>query len=207
MESVQVMKITGVILAGGMSRRLGQNKVILPIDGEPMINRVHRRVSKIADHTIVIVNNLKRVDEIELPEQVKIITDIHPNTATLGGIFTGLSKSDTEWNIVVACDMPFLNVRLFKKMLALRHEYDAVIPITNGYPEPTHALYSKACLPAIERKLLEKDFKISKFLDEVRVNFLTENQIAQIDPETLSFFNVNTQDDLSKAVSLIDQGY
>lgn len=201
------MKITGIILAGGMSRRLGQNKVILPIGGEPLINRVHHRVSKIADHTIVIVNNSQRADEIQLPEQVNIITDIHPNTATLGGIFTGLSKSDTEWNIVVACDMPFLNVRLFNKMLALRYEVDAVVPIANGYPEPTHAVYSKACLPAIERKLIEKDFKISKFFDEIRVNFLTENQIAQIDPETLSFFNVNTQHDLSKALSLIEQGY
>ena len=199
------MEVTGIILAGGMSRRLGRNKVLLPMGGEPLINRVNGRLSQVADRTVVVVNGPERASELDLPNQVRVVEDIHPGRATLGGIFTGLSEADTQWSIVVACDMPFLNVTLLEEMLKLREGYDAVVPVIDGYPEPTHALYSRTCLPAIERKVLANDLKIARFYDEVRVNFLAEDWIGGLDPEGLSFFNINTQDDLDRAHLLIEQ--
>ena len=200
------METTGVILAGGMSRRLGRNKVLLPVGGEPLINRVSNRLSQVADRMVVVVNNSQRASEIDLPDGVRVVEDIHPGLATLGGIFTGLSEADTHWSIVVACDMPFLNPRLLESMLELRRGYDAVVPMVDGYPEPTHALYSKRCLPAIERRLLANDLKVARFFDEVRVHYLSDDLIAGIDPEGLSFFNINTQQDLERADLLAAQG-
>jgi molybdopterin-guanine dinucleotide biosynthesis protein A len=200
------MEVTGVVLAGGMGRRLGRNKVIEPLGGEPLIDRVIGRLSQVADRTVVIVNSRERADELHVPNDVKVAVDIHPNRATLGGIFTGLSEADTQWSIVVACDMPFLNAGLLRKMLELREGYDAVVPVVGGYPEPTHAVYSKTCLPAIERKVLANDLKIARFFEDVRVNFLAEDQFERLDPEGLSFFNINTQQDLDRAHSLVAQG-
>ncbi len=200
------METTGVILAGGMSRRLGRNKVLLPVGGEPLINRVSNRLSQVADRMVVVVNNSQRASEIDLPDGVRVVEDIHSGRATLGGIFTGLSEADTHWSIVVACDMPFLNPRLLESMLELRRGYDAVVPMVDGYPEPTHAVYSKSCLPAIERRLLANDLKIARFFDEVRVHYPSDGLIAGIDPEGLSFFNINTQQDLERADLLAAQG-
>jgi len=200
------MEVTGIILAGGMSRRLGRNKVLVPMGGEPLVNRVNGRLSQVANRTVVVVNSRERASELELPDKVRVVVDIHPDRATLGGIFTGLSEADTQWSIVVGCDMPFLNVTLLRKMLEFREGYDAVVPVVDGYPEPTHALYSRTCLPAIERKVLANDLKIARFYDEVRINFLPEAQVDQLDPEGLSFFNINTPQDLDRANSLIEQG-
>ena len=200
------METTGVILAGGMSRRLGRNKVLVPVGGEPLISRVSNRLSQVADRMMVVVNNPQRAAEIDLPDDVRIVVDLHPGRATLGGIFTGLSEADTNWSIVVACDMPFLNPRLLRSLLEHRRGYDAVVPMVDGYPEPTHAAYSKNCLPAIERRLLANDLKIARFFDEVQVHYPSNELIAGIDPEGLSFFNINTQQDLERASLLIEQG-
>ncbi len=200
------MELTGIILAGGMSRRLGRNKALIPMGGEPLINRVNNRLLEVTGRTVVVVNSPERAAELNLSGQVRVITDIHPGRATLGGIFTGLSEADTQWSIVVACDMPFLNVTLLRKMCDLREGYDAVVPMVAGYPEPIHAIYSKTCLPAIERKVLANELKIDRFYNEVRINFLTEIQVDQLDPERLSFFNINTPQDLDQANSLIEQG-
>ena len=95
--------------------------------------------------------------------------------------------------------MPFLNRALFEYMLGLRDGQDAVVPLPGAYPEPTHALYAKACLPHIEVKLQANDLKISGFFDQVRVRYVGEAEIGAFDPEFLSFFNVNSPEDLARA--------
>ena len=99
-----------------------------------------------------------------------------------------------------------MNLSLLRRMLALTEDADAVVPVIDGRPEPTHALYSKACLPFIEPRLISGDLKISGFYDQVRVRYLSEEDVAALDPEFLSFFNVNTPEDLDRALSLAAQG-
>ena len=111
-----------------------------------------------------------------------------------------------EWGVVVACDMPFLNIALLKHMLSLRERFDAVVPVLDGRPEPTHALYSKACLPHIERRLQAGDLKIARFFDDVSVRYVSQEEVDAHDPDHLSFFNVNTQSDLDRALALAAQG-
>ena len=200
-------KVSGIVLAGGMSRRLGRNKAIEPLGGEPLISRVIGRLSEVTDETVVVVNDLERASALSLPDWAHVAVDIYPGGGSLGGIFTGLSSADGEWGLVVACDMPFLNVGLFNHILSARNGYDAVIPVLEGRPEPTHAAYSKSCLPHMQQHLEADDLKIAHFFDDVRVKFIEEREIDLLDPERLSFFNVNTQEDLDRSQALAADGH
>ena len=197
---------SGVILAGGLSRRLGRDKAVEPIGGQPLIQRVIQRVEQVCQEIAVVVADQDRAEDLPLGPQHRVVLDRYPGTGSLGGIFSGLDAASNQWTLVVACDMPFLNLSLFRRMLALREDVDAVVPVIEGRPEPTHALYSKACLPSIEPRLIAGDLKISGFYDQVRVRYLPEEEVATLDPDFLSFFNVNTPEDLERALALADQG-
>ena len=200
------MGVTGIVLAGGLSRRLGRDKAVETFGGEPLICRVIGRLSALTDETVVVVNSEARGAELPLPEDATTAVDIYADSGSLGGIFTGLTAASNDWGFVVACDMPFLNAGLMEHMAALRSGYDAVVPFLDGYPEPTHALYSKACLPHIERRLKAGRLKIAGFFDDVRVRRVDADAIDRFDSERLSFFNVNTPEDLSRALTLADEG-
>jgi molybdopterin-guanine dinucleotide biosynthesis protein A len=201
-----VVEVAGIVLAGGMSRRLGRNKAVEPLGGEPLVDRVIGRLANVAGEIVVVVNDERRAAELRLPPEVKVVQDAYPDCGSLGGIFTGLRDADTGWVLVVACDMPFLNVKLLQHLIGSAGGFDAVVPTLEGRPEPTHALYSKACLPHIERRLKDNDLKIDRFFDDVRVNLVPEDEVRRLDPELLSFFNVNTQADLDRALALAAQG-
>ena len=201
-----MMGLSGIVLAGGLSRRLGRDKAIEPFGDEPLIARVIGRLSALTNETVVVVNSVARGDELPLPDEARVTVDIYPESGSLGGIFSGLTAANSDWGFVVACDMPFLNTDLIAHMLTLREDYDAVVPLLDGYPEPTHAAYSKACLPHIETRLRAGQLKIAGFFDDVRVRYVSESEIYNFDAELLSFFNVNRPDDLERALALVEEG-
>ncbi len=194
--------VTGIILAGGLSRRLGRDKAVEPFNGQPLIRRVIERVESVAAEVVVVVADSARGEALPLDARHRIALDLYPGQGSLGGIFSGLAAAGNQWGLVVACDMPFLNRQLLDYMLSRREGFDAVVPMPGPYPEPTHALYSKSCLPHIEAKLQAGDLKISGFFDQVRVNYLTGADIARFDPELRSFFNINSPEDLAEAQAL-----
>ena len=189
-----------------MSRRLGRNKALEPLDGEPLIKRVLGRLGRVTDDTVVVVDVKERARELPLPDSARVAVDAYAGKGSLGGIFTGLSAATTDWGIVVACDMPFLNRDLLRYMLSLRDGADAVVPVLQDRPEPTHSIYSKTCLPHMQSRLEADDLKIARFFDQVRVRFVSEEEVDRLDPEHLSFFNINTQQDLDRAAVLVDHG-
>ena len=197
-------KVSGVVLAGGTSQRLGRDKAAVPVGGEPLLWRVLGQLSQVTDETLVVTSTGQRSSVLPLIEAARVVTDAYPGTGALGGIFTGLSRAVSPWCVVVACDMPFLNLDLIQHILDLRQGYDAVVPLLRGLPESTHAVYSKACLPYIERRLRDGDLKIARFFNEVRVNYVSQEAIERLDPQHLSFFNVNTQEDLDRAQELAE---
>ena len=196
------MGVTGIVLAGGLSRRLGRDKALEPFQGQPLISRTIECLDVLTSETVVVVNNEARGEGLPLPKNAKTAVDIYANSGSLGGIFTGLTASTNTWGLVVACDMPFLNADLMKCMLDMRRGYDAIVPLPDGYPEPTHALYSKTCLPQIERRLKAGQLKIAGFFEDVRVRYVGSDEIDRFDSERLSFFNVNTPEDLSRALTI-----
>lgn len=201
------LRVTGVILAGGMSTRLGRDKAVEPLAGQPLIGRVLSMLSDVTDTSVVVVNDEARGAELPLPENVAVAVDAYPDSGSLGGIFTGLQAASADWALVVACDMPFLNPTLLARMLELRTDHDVIVPVLDGRPEPTHALYSKACLPHMEERLQHGKLKITGFYEDVRVRYITEDEVNLLDPDRLSFFNVNTQDDLDRAKALVAAGH
>ena len=198
--------VSGIVLAGGLSRRLGRDKAVEPVGGEPLIQRVIGRVSEVTGDLVVVVNDARRGSQLPLPSSAKVAVDLYPGAGSLGGIFTGLTSAEGEWGLVVACDMPFLNLELLGHMLSLRDGYDVVVPVLEGRPEPTHAAYSKECLPHIERRLQAKELKIARFFDEVRVKYVPQEDVSKLDSDYLSFMNVNTQEDLDRALLLVGKG-
>ena len=206
MNSVINSDITAVILAGGQSRRLGRDKAVEPFAGEPLIRRVIRRASEavVTQHVVVVVADSARAAALPLDDSHHTAVDVFPDCGSLGGIYTGLDASSTDWSLVAACDMPFLSAHLLAHMAGLRDGVDAVVPVVDGRPEPTHALYSRRCLPAIESRLRSGQLKISGFFDDVAVHYVPESDIRNFDPDLLSFFNINRPEDLSRAKELAE---
>ena len=199
-------EVSGIILAGGQSRRLGRDKAVEPFGGLPLIQRVSQRVSRVCREVVVVVADRSRGDGLPLTDEIRLALDLYPGKGSLGGIFSGVAAAQEQWSLVVACDMPFLNLDLLRHMHSLRDGVDVVVPVLEGRPEPTHALYSKVCLPYIEHRLKTDDLKISGFFDQVRVKYLAEDEVSRFDPEFLSFFNVNSPDDLERALALVAAG-
>jgi molybdopterin-guanine dinucleotide biosynthesis protein A len=174
------------------------------IRGKTIIDRVFERLEPISSQ-VVVVTSWKQFD-IELDLDADVVADIYPDMGPLGGIYTGLTASTSDVNIVAACDMPFINTKLIEYMVELLANYDAVVPrLVNKMIEPLHAVYSKNCLSRIDARLGAKKLSIHAFLDEVNVRYLEEKESRRIDPEHISFFNINYQTDLDKAVRMAEE--
>jgi molybdopterin-guanine dinucleotide biosynthesis protein A len=197
-------EVTSIILAGGKNLRLGRNKAFEVIGGKTIIERVFERLEPIS-RKIVIVTSWAEFD-VEFNLDVEVVADIYPNMGPLGGIYTGLTASMSHINIVAACDMPFLNTELLEYMVEILAGHDAVVPrLANKMIEPLHAVYAKSILSRIGERLTAKKLSIHAFLDEVNVRYLEEDESRKIDPELISFFNINYQTDLDKALRMVDK--
>ncbi len=204
---VEHSDISVVILAGGTSRRLGRDKAAEPFGDETLLHRVVRRASAAVGSydVVIVVANTGQSERAPADIPHRLVLDALPGSGTLGGIHTGLQAARNEWALVVACDMPFLSAPLLRYMTGLQDGVDVVVPIIDGRPEPTHALYSRRCIPAISQRLQAGQLKASGFLDSVRVRYVDEGEARRFDPELLSFFNVNRPEDLARAIEIAAQ--
>lgn len=196
---MDALEISAVILAGGESQRLGVDKSLLVVNGEWLLKRILNIMSTLSDDLLVVAN--ARPEFARLP--ARVVPDAYPGTGPLGGIYSGLQAMHYEQGLFLACDMPLLNIPLLRYMILLSADFDVVIPSVRGKTEPLHAVYSKACTHPIEELLRRGERRIVSFFSEVRVRYVTENEVDVFDPEHLSFFNINTLDDLTLAKSLI----
>jgi len=183
-----------IILAGGRSRRLGLDKALLRLDEETLLETTVKKVATLSDEVIVAGGPLP----YPLPG-ARLVADVHPGCGPLGGIHAGLAVASNFHSLVVACDMPFLNVGLLRYLMEMAPGHDVVIPRLGDKLEPLHALYSKNCLGPIEGLIERGDFKIIHFFPGVRVRYIGREEIERFDPEHLSFLNINTPEDLEQA--------
>ena len=199
------MKTTSIILAGGKNRRLGKNKALISISGQSMIERVIERLIPITDRFLVVTS--PELVELPVASEVEVLTDLYPGLGPLGGIYTGLLSSQSQENIVVACDMPFLNAQLIEYMLDLSSDVDAVVPqLDNGMIEPLHAIYSQTCLERMRGLLEDNRLGVTPFLRTLCVRYVEPSESRKLDPELLSLFNINFQSDLDRAIALDAEG-
>jgi len=189
---------SAVVLAGGRSSRLGQDKAFLRINGQFLIERILEKLAQLSDEVIVVTNEIEKYAQFE----AIVVGDMFPGTGALGGICSGLRAATRSHSLVVACDMPFLNLSLLRYMQGLAPRCDVVIPRVGKLTEALHAFYSRNCLPLIEEQLRTGNLRIVSFLPQVRVRYVEGDEMDVFDPDRLSLFNINSQADLDKARQL-----
>src|SRR5574341_1556057 len=189
--------ISVAILAGGKSSRMGTDKSFVRVLGRPLIEDVLAQVSGIGAETIIITNRGDDYRTLGLP----LFADVLPDKGALGGIYTALHSSSQPHTLGVACDMPFVVRPLLDYLISLIPEAnaDAIVPRLNGEAEPFRAIYSQVCLSPIRAALDAGKMRVISFFPAVRVRFVDEPEIDRFDPQHLSFFNVNTPEDLEQA--------
>ena len=185
--------ISAVVLAGGRSKRLGKDKALLMLNGQPLLARAVHTVAALSDDLIVVTNHPESHGVAASP--ARMVPDEVPGVGSLMGLYSGLKACRHPRAVVVACDMPFLSITLLRYMASLAGDYDAVVPRQGKWFEPLHAAYGRTCLPAIEEALARGQRQIISFFDDVRVRYVDGHELDAVDPEHQSFLNVNTDRD------------
>jgi molybdenum cofactor guanylyltransferase len=202
MEKRKPLDITCIALAGGKSTRLGRNKLKEIVGGQTIYERAISVLAQFKSEIMVVT-----APDIELPFlinniKVRIEHDVYPGFGALGAIYTGLLHSNTQYNLIVACDMPFLNIELVRYMAAIAPGYDLIAYHQDDRPEPLHAVYSRNCLAPMKSLIERNERRIVGVLPFIKIRYLTEAEIKRFDPGHLSFFNINTEADLQKAQAI-----
>ena len=186
--------MTGIILAGGKNLRMGQNKALLQVHGQRIIDRTKSIFVDLFDEIILVTNS--PFDYLDL--NLRTVTDLYQEKGALGGVFTGLFHATHRYAFVAACDMPFLNKALISHLISLSRGFDIVVPKTEDGWQPLHAVYSQKCLPFMEDLLLKGNLKIIDFFHRMKKREVPSEEISLFDPRLLSFLNLNTPEDLAR---------
>ncbi len=188
--------VSGILLAGGESRRMGGvNKALLEVGKSRIIERAASVLRHAFEEVLLITNSPDDFQFLRLP----MLKDVVPGRGSLGGLYTGLRTCKCEYGFLAACDMPFLSVEVVRYMVHLVEGFDVVVPRISGHLEPLHAVYSRACLHYIEELFQHDDLKILNFYDKVKVKEVPETDLLGFDPDLRFIMNVNTPGDLQRA--------
>jgi molybdopterin-guanine dinucleotide biosynthesis protein A len=193
--------MTSVILAGGKSLRLGQSKALQVIEGRSLIQWVIDRLARLSTEIIMVTAHGEAIP-CSSAIRIRTVADLYPEKGPLVGIYSGLIASSSSRAIVVGCDTPFLSVDLLEYMTQIPSTFDVVVPRMKRKVEPLCAVYSKNCVAAILQLLEQNKRQIRRLFSMVKVKYVGEDEISSLDPEHLSFFNINSQDDLERARKL-----
>jgi len=189
------MKACGVILAGGRSSRMGRDKALLTLGGEPLIARLVRRFSAWFRQVVVVTNTPEAYAFLDVP----MVGDRIPGLGPLAGLEAGLCASRYEHAFFCAVDMPFVSEALVRFMVESAPGHDIVVPAPGGEFEPMHAVYGRGCLPGIARNLEERRLRLISIFPDVRVREVTDAELARFGDPGRLFFNCNTPEDLERA--------
>jgi len=190
--------MTGVILSGGKSTRMGTNKAFLEIEGKRLIDRITLMFRDIFREVILVTNS--PLDYLD--QDCVIAVDIFKNKGALGGIYTGLFHASFDHVFVSACDMPFLNRSFIEHMIKYADRYDIVVPEPPDGLQPLHAIYSKRCLSPIKKLMDTGNLKITGFYKGLKTMVIPEADIKPFDPKGKMFMNVNTRENFERISSL-----
>ncbi len=195
--------VTGVLLAGGKSRRMGEDKRYLVVGKQTLLQRGLGMLRSIFQDVLVVIAQ----DSPPLDIDGRVVRDLVPDCGSLGGLYTGLIQAATPYIFVVACDMPFLDPAVISQFTSRRVTADIVMAKLAARLHPMHALYGKTCLLVVEQMLRARQLKIQEMVSDasLRVRYVTEVDLLTIDPSGRSFQNVNTPADLEVARSLLAQ--
>jgi molybdopterin-guanine dinucleotide biosynthesis protein A len=189
-----VAKVTGVVLAGGQSRRFGSNKALATIGNSTLIERLIHTLRSIFSHLVIVTNQPQDFEFLSVP----MIEDRVKGLGPLGGIYSALQTIGDPYAFVAACDMPDISPELIRLLLELREGYDVVVPRIDTWLEPLHAVYSKRCIGPIKTLLERGERQVFQFFNQVRVRYVDLWEMQGVAPDHCHFYNINTRNDLDE---------
>jgi molybdopterin-guanine dinucleotide biosynthesis protein A len=194
---------TGVILAGGKNKRLpGKKKTFHRIGDQMILESIYGIFADLFKEIIIVVNDPREFAGWDMT----VVTDIIPSKCALGGLHAGLFYASFDQAYVTACDTPFVNRSVIEHIVSQAQTgYDVVIPRTDDGLEPLSAVYSKDCIPLIEKNLENNIFMIKKFFRKKRIKEIPVEALKALDPEMRFVFNINTPQDLEFAEKIADK--
>ncbi len=184
--------ISGIILCGGKSTRMGQNKAFAEVDGVPIVSRIYHLFNELFQEVIIVTNQADFFRNFDS----KIFHDLVPNKGALGGLYTGIFYATFQYSFCVACDMPFIQKSLVNYLIKNMQDHDVVVPRTRDGLQPLHAIYSKNCLAPMRKTFGGGNCKVTDFYGMVRVKIVEEDEFLSLDPFRRSFININTPEEL-----------
>lgn len=200
-------KLNAVLLAGGESSRFGSDKALISFDGMTLIEYIYNNLQENFSRVIVVGSQ----DKYSFLKGAEIREDIYQDSGPLAGIYTGLYYSESRYNFICGCDMPFLDKDYFdllKKEKVEKPAAEIIVPRFKGYLEPLAAIYKRSLLAKIRVEILNNNLKIKSFYQKSSKRIIKEELLKKdlnIDLERL-FFNLNYPEDLEKALNYLMKG-
>jgi molybdopterin-guanine dinucleotide biosynthesis protein A len=183
--------LTGIVLVGGASQRMGRNKAFLELDGRMLIDVVIERMVQVCAEVLVVAGDARPYTGLGVP----VVEDRFRGVGVLGGLHAGIEAATHELTIAVGCDMPFLNPDLLRAFAGWAIGFDVVIFRQGENMEPLHAAYRRTCIPAMESAIRANRRRIISFFSHVRVRYVTTEEVTPFDPDLRSFRNINTPEE------------
>lgn len=181
------MNRTGIILSGGKSSRMGQDKALLPVEGTPMISHASNLLRRFCDEIIIASS-----DELHATFGDQLVHDTYPNSGPIAGIHAGVSKSKHSASIVLSCDTPFIHNEVIHALLDVEIISDAIVARCAQKTHPLIAIYHKSALPYLEHALQSNSFKLMTCLEKMRVTYVDFPSSFEN-----NFQNINTPDQIA----------
>lgn len=203
------MKVTGIIVAGGRSSRMGQDKALLEINGATMLERTYTTLQQVAQRVVIVTRDNQGYGL----SGMETVSDVFPGMGPLSGIHAGLSASTTEWGMVVACDMPFIQLEVLQDLLVVTEKWtelhgtteptlQAVIPSMDGRIHPLLAVYHRSVLPSAEECLRNRQLRLTDWLNKLNVRYATVEDLPRVSEDMWhkAAFNMNNPRDYELAL-------
>ncbi len=188
---------TALILAGGESRRMGQDKANLLLGEQTLLQRISDIVQPLFTDVIVSVRQPR--DGCDLQQ----VIDDPAHAGPLAGLAAGLEQAKTPWVFAVACDMPFISAQLVEHLATFREGVDAVVPVVEGHPQPMAAFYATRSLGDLREILAGSGrHSLRELLDRLQVRYVDESEMRAADLR--SFFDLDTPEDVALAKNVSD---
>ena len=189
------MNTSAIVLAGGQSKRMGNDKALLMVGADTFIGIIVRKLFAVTKDVLIVGRDSDRYQPTLASFPVRFIKDSFDDCGPLCGLHAGLQAMQHPVGIAVACDAPLLNTALLQHMASLlTDDYDAVVPHDSGW-HPLHAVYSKRCLSPIEAMIQAGDLRVQNLIKHIRTRVVNADEVAVFDPQQLSLKNINTPED------------
>jgi len=178
--------ITVIILAGGKSSRMGQDKGLMLLNGKPMIEYIIEIAKQISTEIIIVANN-----DSYLKFNLPVYKDEFLDKGPLAGIYTGIKNANTEKNLILSCDVPYIQKDLIEFLISNSEKNEITVSLFQDKLHPLIGIYTKSCMPVIIDHIKRNELKVTTIFEKLKTKLLDVNKF-----DSSNFRNINTENDL-----------